>query len=102
MTPPGIRAVGEEILVEVRVVPRASRNEIVGWDEAGRLRIRVTSAPVDGAANKALLKFLASALGVAAGKLRVSRGESSRQKTLAVRGLSLGAVEELLQTGEES
>lgn len=97
MTQPGIRARGEEVLFDVRVGPRASRNRIAGWDEEGRLRVRVTAAPVEGAANRALLRFLARTLGVAPGKLRVFRGETSRRKTLAVRGLPPGAVRDRLR-----
>jgi uncharacterized protein (TIGR00251 family) len=97
LTHPGIRATGEEVLIDVRVIPRASKNEIVGWDETGRLRVRVTSPPVNGAANKALLKFLAGKLGVSGRRLRVSRGETSRHKTLALQGLRLEEVERILR-----
>lgn len=86
MSPDGIRASGEEVLLEVLVVPRASRNELAGWSADGRLRVRLTAPPVEGRANRALLKFLAGKIDVPSGKLRVSRGESSRRKTVAVSG----------------
>jgi uncharacterized protein (TIGR00251 family) len=90
------RASDDEVLVEVLVVPRASRTERVGWDADGRLRVRLAAAPVDGRANRELLKFLAGELGVAAGQLRVSRGESSRRKTVAIRGITRAEVDRAL------
>jgi uncharacterized protein YggU (UPF0235/DUF167 family) len=51
---------------------------------------------VDGQANRALLKFLAGEIGVPSGKLRVSRGGSSRRKTVAVSGVTPERVEEVL------
>lgn len=98
MSPDGIRSSGDEVLLEVHVVPRASRSELRGWDAAGRLRVRLTAPPVDGKANRALLKFLAGKLGVPSGTLRVSRGESSRRKTVAVAGLTPAEVERALGT----
>ncbi|MGQ0721298.1 MAG: DUF167 domain-containing protein [Candidatus Eiseniibacteriota bacterium] len=92
MTRAAPREPGDEVLVEVLVVPRASRTERAGWDADGRLRVRLAAAPVDGKANRELLKFLAGELGVPAGRLRVSRGETSRRKTVAVRGLSRAEI----------
>ena len=100
MSPDGIRASGDEVLVEVLVVPRASRSEVVGWGGDGRLRIRLAAPPVDGQANRALLKFLAGEIGVPSGKLRVSRGESSRRKTVAVSGVAPETVLAALGGGD--
>lgn len=97
MSPDGIRASGDEVLLEVLVVPRASRNEIAGWSADGRLRVRLAAPPVEGQANRALLKFLAGEIGVPSGKLRVSRGQSSRRKTVAVSGTTPERVERALR-----
>jgi len=96
LSPDGLRASGDEVLLEVLVVPRASRNELGGWDSTGRLRVRLTAPPVEGRANRALLKFLAGELGLPSGKLRVLRGESSRRKTVAVQGTTADRVERIL------
>ena len=74
--------------LEIRVTPRASSNRIEGVDTAGRLKIKVTAPPVEGAANRAVIKLLAKALGVSEGKVTVIRGETSRNKTLEIEGLS--------------
>ena len=75
----------------VKVQPRASRNEISGLQQ-GALRIRLTAPPAKGAANKALLDFLADLLGVPKRDLEIVSGFSSRQKTVFVAGLSPSEV----------
>lgn len=77
--------------LRVRVVPRAARDEVLGF--AGDvLRVRVTAPPLDGRANVALLRVLAQALGVRGGALRIVVGKASREKRVAVDGLSLAEV----------
>lgn len=67
----------------IRVHPGAKRTEVVGplGDE---LKVRVAAPPVDGKANAALMRFLASQLGVPMRDVTVVRGESSRSKLVAV------------------
>ncbi len=78
----------EEIMrLSVRVQPRASRNEIAGMHGTA-LRIRLTAPPVDGAANDALISYLAGILGVARRSIRIVSGQSSRNKTLEIDGVS--------------
>ena len=86
--------------VEVRVVPRASRNELAGFDETGRLKVRLTAPPVEGAANQALIKVCAKRLGVARSAVTVVRGETSRNKLVEIDGLSDDAVQDALQNEE--
>lgn len=64
---------------DVRVTPRAGREAIEEGPD-GRLVIRVTAAPEDGKANKAVTKLLAQALGVAKSRLTLTRGTTSRDK----------------------
>ena len=77
--------------VDVYVVVRASRTRIVGAHD-GRLKVQVAAPPVDGAANKELVRCLAGALGVARSAVTLVSGESSRRKRLSVRGLELEAL----------
>ena len=69
----------------VRVVPRASRSEIVG-EHDGALRVRLAAPPVDGAANDELLRLLARAFGVARGAIEIAAGHASKLKTVRVTG----------------
>jgi uncharacterized protein len=78
--------VGKQALrVEVRVTPRASRDEVVGTRD-GVLAVRVRAAPVDDAANRAVVKLVAKHLAVPASRVSVIRGRSARRKLLEVRG----------------
>lgn len=73
--------------LRIRLQPRASKNEVLGWKE-GVLRIRLTAPPVEGAANKALIEFIAASLGVKRGDVSISSGQKSRDKTLEIAGLT--------------
>ena len=70
---------------QVHVVPRASRSEIAG-EHNGRLRIRVTAPPVEGAANEEVIRVLARALGVTRSAVEIAAGHTSRIKSIRVRG----------------
>jgi uncharacterized protein (TIGR00251 family) len=76
----------------VRVVPRASKNEISGR-HGDALKIRLTAPPVEGAANQALVEFLAEALGVHQNKIEILSGHASREKLVCVVGLTPQEVE---------
>ncbi|HEX6229945.1 MAG TPA: DUF167 domain-containing protein [Solirubrobacterales bacterium] len=81
--------------IEVRLSPRASRDELQGARE-GILQARVTAAPVDGKANRALCKLVAKRLGVAPSRVKVVRGEKARIKLLRVEGIDEAAARRAL------
>ena len=76
---------------QVRVIPRAKRSEIAGILD-GALKVRLAAPPVEGAANEALIKFLAERLGVRARDVDILSGHTARIKTIRVSGLSAGEV----------
>jgi len=82
------------VTFDVLVQPRASRAK-VGPLHDGRLKVAVTSPPVDGEANAAVIELIAKTLGVARGAVEVIAGASSRRKTLRVHGVTRAAIEEL-------
>jgi uncharacterized protein (TIGR00251 family) len=69
--------------VEVKVTPRASRDEIVGLRD-GALAVRVTAPPVDDAANRAVIKLIAKRAGVARSRVRIARGARGRRKRIEI------------------
>jgi uncharacterized protein (TIGR00251 family) len=77
----------DEARIDVRVQPRASRDELVGFRD-GVLHARVCAAPVAGAANRAVCRLIASRAGVAPSRVEVIRGERGRSKLVRVVGLS--------------
>ncbi len=84
----------------VRIQPRASKNGIVLMED-GSLKIRLTAPPVDGAANEALVKFLADAFSVAKSQVRIVSGHTSRRKIVLISGISEADVKRLLNIRDE-
>ena len=75
-------------LLRVRVQPRASRSEIVGWRADGALSVRVAAPPVEGQANAAVAALLAGALDLRPSAVTVERGARGRDKLVRVEGLT--------------
>jgi uncharacterized protein YggU (UPF0235/DUF167 family) len=71
----------------VRLTPRAGRDEVVGVGPDGELQVKVRAAPADGAANAALLRTIAAAIGVAPSRLQLVRGATSRTKIVSIEGV---------------
>ena len=81
-----------DAVVAVRVTPRAGRDAIEGVDSEGTIRVRVSAAPADGAANRAVTRLFAGTLGVPRGSVTVASGATSRHKRLRVRGVDPAAL----------
>lgn len=96
-----IRATAEGVELDVLIAPRASRNKI-GNVHDNRLKIAVTAAPVDGAANSAVIELLAKALRVPKSSVTLLRGQTAKRKTLLVRGIDSELARERLPGGGET
>lgn len=79
----------------MRVLPRSPR-EGIGGERDGALVVRVSAAPVEGAANAALSRLLAEALGVAPTSVRIARGAGGRNKLVTVAGLDAATARQRL------
>ena len=75
---------GADLVIDVRVQPRASRSEIAGTF-GERLRVRLQAPPVDGRANAALVEFLAETFGVPRAAVTIEHGLSGRDKRVRIR-----------------
>ena len=93
--PAWLQSTPDGVVVALYVQPRASRNEIVG-EQGDALKVRLTSPPVDGAANKLCCEFVAKRCGVAKRDVTLIAGERSRQKRILVRGGDAEAIETAL------
>ncbi len=92
---PAIEVVGERVRIRVRVQPRASRTALVG-EHGDAWKVRVAAPPVEGAANRELIRFLAKRLGVPPSRLRVASGERSRTKVMEIEGVDPARVRDAL------
>jgi uncharacterized protein len=93
------------LLLSVYVQPRASKNQVCGI-QGEELKIRLTSPPVDGAANKLCREFVADLFDVSESSVEIISGKTSRHKRLRILGNHPGqfsrhisAIEESLKTG---
>ncbi len=95
---PRDREEGAAATLSVRIQPRASKNEIVVQSD-GSLKIRLTAPPVDGAANEALIAFLAKVLRVSRSQIEILSGHTSREKRVRIGGISRDDAERILNAG---
>lgn len=76
---------GDDLLLDVRVQARASRNEIIGA-ENDRLKLRTTAAPTDGKANAAVVRLLADYFQMPKSRVRLISGARARNKRFRLAG----------------
>ena len=86
-----VTAGADGVAIAVRVIPRAARSKIDGVRN-GALLVRLTAAPVDGAANDALIEVLADRIGCSRRQVRLVSGQTSRDKRILVTGVAADLV----------
>lgn len=91
-----VRSTPRGALIRLRVVPRASRTGI-GEVMGDMLKVRLQAPPVEGKANKALVKLLAKTLGVPARDIEITAGETGRNKQVLVAGATAPQVMDKLE-----
>ena len=91
-----IQETPEGVILKAAIQPRGARNEIAGL-KGDALKIRLTAAPVEGAANKMCVEFLAKTLKVRKSDVEIIRGQTSRSKKVLVRSATRKKIESLLK-----
>jgi hypothetical protein len=81
------------VMLTIHVQPRASKNALAGL-HGDALKVRLTSPPVEGAANKLCREFFAKLLGVAKGRVSLVSGHKSRHKRLFIEGITVQQARE--------
>lgn len=84
------------VIFTVRVVPRASKSEIVG-EHDGALKVRIASPPVDGAANAELIKLLAKTFSVPKSAVEIIGGQTSKTKQIRIADINAESFSVVLQ-----
>lgn len=82
--------------INIYVQPRASKTAVVGMHD-GCIKIRLAAPPVDGAANAALVEFVADQLAIAKSRVRITAGLTSRRKTVEVDGVTAAQLADALR-----
>jgi hypothetical protein len=85
------------VLIRVYVQPKASRSRLVGLHD-GCLKLAVAAPPVDGKANKEVVKFLAGILDVPVREVTVKSGLQSRKKLVAVNVADVNEIRTIIET----
>jgi len=96
MIPTFLKQTGAGVQLAIKLQPRASRQQIAG-PQGDELKISVTAPPVDAAANRALVDFVAEICDIPRSTVDLIRGQTSRHKTLLLKGLTADAVLERLR-----
>ncbi len=86
-TPNGVR-------LSLYVAPRAARSRVAG-EYGDRLKLHVAAPPVDGAANKEIVRYLSRLTGVAKSNIRITSGDTGKRKSVEIEGMSLHSASEV-------
>lgn len=89
----------KETYLFVKIIPNASKSEIVGWENE-RLKVRIAAVPEKGEANKALIRFLSDKFLIAKSQITLVQGETSRLKKVHINGMTMKEVIDLLNKYE--
>lgn len=92
-----LQQTNEAILLKIKVIPKASRSEIVGI-ENDQLKIRLAAIPDKGEANRELVEFIADFLSLGKSHILLVKGTTSRNKTLSITGLKMVDIKEKLKS----
>jgi len=95
--PPLCTVNGDGIVLNLHIQPRASKNELCGV-QGDALKIRLTSPPVDGAANKLCREFLADLFHVPKSAVEIVSGETSRHKRVRITASDTGRLQQIVDS----
>ena len=87
-------------VLALRIIPRASKNAIQGV-HGDSLKIRLSAPPVDGAANAALIEFLADTLALPRARIQLLSGATARTKRVLLAGLTAAAIQSHIHAGTQ-
>ncbi len=86
-----LRETKQGVTIDLHVIPNARKSEIVGIHN-DKLKIKIFSPPVDGSANKEIIKFFSKKLKTSKSKIDIISGEKSRDKRLLINDITIDKV----------
>jgi len=93
---PYLRSAAEGLILEIRLMPNAQKDAIVGI-YGDRIKISVTSRAIENKANQHLIKFLAKYFGLTQKQVKILRGETRREKTVLLLTADLNCAKLILK-----
>ena len=75
-----LKLTNEGILVNLKIIPNSSKNDIVLED--GFIKVKITAQPIEGKANKALVEFLSKKFKIPKTSIEIVKGDTNKEKTL--------------------
>ncbi len=88
-----IKEVKKGLLINIRVSPNASKNEIIISDDM--IKLKITTQPIEGKANKAVIEFLSKQLKVPKSNFEIAKGQTSKDKTILIKLNSSDKITEI-------
>lgn len=88
-----IRKTNEGIIVNLRISPKAKKNEII--KDGDIIKVKITALPIDGKANKALVEFFAKNFKIPKTSIEILKGETSKEKTILFKTMDEDKVNNL-------
>ena len=85
-----VRQDGDDVLLAVRIQPRASRNELLCRPDG--ITLRLTAPPVEGTANAACIAYLAERFDCARSRIAIAHGQAARRKQIRIRNASAADI----------
>lgn len=74
----------KRLMLSVKVTPKSSKNEIVGFLDDGTMKLKITAAPEKGKANAEIVAFLAAQFGVSKRQVEIVRGSTAALKVVVI------------------
>ena len=94
-----IKLEGNKIFLKVHINSNSKKDEIVGiYDDS--LKVKISSPPVDGKANKAIIKFFSKFLNIPKSKIKIEKGDKSRDKLIAIEGCDENILKKLQEVAD--
>lgn len=86
-----LQETNQGIIIKVKVVPKSSQSRLIGWENE-ELKVGLAAVPEKGEANKELIRFFSKIFAIGKSKIEIIHGETSRHKTVRLKGISLKEV----------
>ncbi len=97
---PCLQETAEGLILQIYVQPRSSKNKMVGL-QGDMLKLKLTSPPVDGAANKCCCELLSKLFDIAKSRVILISGEKSRKKRILLQGVCLQDALHIIQSSTQ-